>query len=171
MRLLDYLKERLKHYLIDCGFSGDRVDAVATDQALHCHDMQQRLLKLQSFMQMPQSIELAVATKRIRNILKNDLPKNIGEFDPLALNNNSERRLFEAFNKRSPQVQTLIDRGDYLEALKTLAQLRDPIDNFFDNVLVMSKNEAEKNNRLGLLYQIDCLFMQIVDFSELRLEE
>ena len=171
VRLLDYLKERLKHYFMDCGFSGDRVDAVATDRTLHCHDMQQRLLKLQSFMQMPQSIELAVATKRIHNILKNNLPENIGEFDPVALNDDAEHKLFEAFNKRSPQVQTLIDHGDYLEALKTLAQLREPIDNFFDKVLVMSKNEAEKNNRLGLLHQIDCLFMQIVDFSKLQLEE
>ena len=170
-RLLDYLRERLKHYFIDCGFSGDRVDAISVNRPLHCNDVQQRLLKLQSFMQMPESIELATATKRIRNILKNNLSKNIGEFDPLALYDDAERRLFEAFNKRSPQVQMSIDHGDYLEALKTLAQLREPIDNFFDKVLVMSKNEAEKNNRLGLLYQIDCLFTQIVDFSKLQLEE
>ena len=171
VRLLDYLKERLRHYFIDCGFSGDKVDAVATDRALHCHDMQQRLLKLQSFMQIPQSVELAAATKRIRNILKNNLPENVGEFDPQALNDDAERELFEAFNKQRPQVQTLIEHGDYLEALKTLAQLRDPIDNFFDRVLVMSKNDAKKNNRLGLLHLIDSLFMQIVDFSKLQLEE
>ena len=170
-RLLDYLKERLKHYFIDCGFSGDRVDAVSVNRHLHCHDMQQRLLKLQSFMQMPQSIELAAATKRIRNILKNNLSDDIREFDPVALNDAAEHRLYEAFNKQSPQVQTLINDGDYLEALKTLAQLRDPINNFFDKVLVMSKDEAKKNNRLALLYQIDCLFMQIVDFSKLQLEE
>ena len=171
VRLLDYLKERLKHYLIDCGFSGDRVDAVATNRPLHCHDMHLRLLKLQSFMQMPQSIELAAATKRICNILKNNLPENIGELNREMLNDDAEYRLYEAFNKRSPQVRTLIKHGDYLEALKTLAQLHDPIDNFFDKVLVMSKNEAEKNNRLILLYQIDCLFMQIVDFSVLQLDE
>ena len=170
-RLLDYLQERLKHYFIECEFSSDRVDAVSVNRPLHCHDMQQCLLTLQSFMQMSESVELAVATKRIRNILKNNLSKNIGEFDPEALYDDAERRLFEAFNKRSPQVQTLIDHGDYLEALKTLAQLREPIDNFFDKVLVMSENEAEKNNRLGLLYQIDRLFMQIVDFSKLQLEE
>ena len=171
VRLSDYLKERLKHYFIECGFSGDRVDAVATNRPLHCHDMHQRLLKLQSFMQMPQSTELVAATKRIRNILKNNLPENIGELDPAALNDDAEYRLYEVFNKRSPQVRTLIKHGDYLEALKTLAQLHDPIDNFFDKVLVMSKNETKKNNRLTLLYQIDCLFMQIVDFSALQLEE
>ena len=171
VRLLDYLQERLKHYFRDCGFSSDRIEAVATDRTLHCHNMQQRLLKLQSFMQMPQSNELAVATKRIRNILKNNFSKNTGEFDPLTLCNDAEFRLFEAFNKQRPQVQTLIDHGDYLEALETLAQLREPIDNFFDKVLVMSENEAEKNNRLGLLYQIDRLFLQIVDFSKLQLEE
>ena len=122
-------------------------------------------------MQMPQSIELAAATKRIRNILKNNLSDDIREFDPVALNDAAEHRLYEAFNTQSPQVQTLINDGDYLEALKTLAQLRYPIDNFFDKVLVMSKDEAKKNNRLALLYQIDCLFMQIVDFSKLQLEE
>ena len=170
-RLLAYLKERLKHYFIDCGFSGDRVDAVGTEHPLHCYDIQQRLRKLQSFMQMHQSSALAAATKRIRNILKNNLNANSKEVNREALNNDAECRLYEALNERSPQVQALIKDRDYLEALKILAQLRDPIDDFFDKVLVMSKDEDEKNNRLALLYQIDCLFMQIADFSELQLEE
>ena len=130
-RLLDYLKERLKHYFIDCGFSGDRVDAVGTNHPLHCYDMQQRLLKLQRFMQMPQSSALAAATKRIRNILKNNLNENIKEVNREALNDDAECRLYGAFNERSSKVQALIQDKDYLEALKVLAQLRDPIDDFF----------------------------------------
>ncbi|MXX98487.1 MAG: glycine--tRNA ligase subunit beta, partial [Gammaproteobacteria bacterium] len=170
-RLLDYLKERLKHYFIDCGFSSDSVDAMSVYRPLHCYDMQRRLLELRGFMQLPQSAELAAATKRIRNILKNNFSEDTREVNQSLLNNDAERMLYEAYNERSPQISALIKSKDYLEALKVLAQLREPIDNFFDKVLVMSENEDEKNNRLALLYQIDCLFMQIVDFSELCLEE
>lgn len=170
-RLLDYLKERLKHYFIDCGFSGDRVEAMNVNRPLHCHDMHQRLLKLQSFMQMPQSAALATATKRIRNILKNNFNRKTMQIDRSALNNDAESRLYAALNERDSKIRQLVAGKDYLEALKTLAELRNPIDDFFDKVLVMSENESEKNNRLALLYQIDCLFMQVVDFSELQLEE
>ena len=170
-RLLDYLKERLKHYFIDCGFSSDSVDAMSVYRPLHCYDMQRRLLELRGFMQLPQSAELAAATKRIRNILKNNFSEDMKEVNQSLLNNDAERMLYEAYNERSPQISALIKSKDYLEALKVLAQLREPIDNFFDKVLVMSENEDERNNRLALLYRIDCLFMQIVDFSELCLEE
>ena len=171
IRLTDYLKERLKHYFIDCGFSGDSIVAVSVNRPLYCYDIHRRLLELQKFMQIPQSIELAAATKRIRNILKNNLHEAIKEVNPSMLNNDAELQLYEAFDSRSLQVQKLINGRNYLDALKVLAQLRDPIDNFFDKVLVMSENEDEKNNRLALLHRIDRLFMQIVDFSELRPEE
>ena len=170
-KLLDYLQDRLKHYLIECGFSGDRVAAVSVSRPLHSPDIYRRLLELQSFMQMPQSAELAAANKRIHNILKNNLSENIKEVNQKAFTTDAEHSLYQAFNELNSQVQKLIKQGNYLAALKVLLQLRDPIDNFFDKVLVMSENEGERNNRLALLHQIDCLFMRIADFSELRLDE
>lgn len=171
VRLLDYLKERLKHYFIDCGFSGDKVDAVGINRPLHCYDVQQRLLMLQSFMQMPQSTALASVAKRIRNILKNNLNENTKAVDRKVFNNDAELQLYKVFSGCYPQIQALIEGKNYLEALKILAQLHNPINDFFDKVLVMSENEDEKNNRLALLYQIDCSFMQIVNFAKLQLEE
>ena len=169
-KLSAYLKERLKHYFIDCGFSGDKVEAVSVVRPLHGHDIHQRLCALRQVMQLPQSSALAAATKRIHNILKSYSADDLKEINPTALHDDAEYKLYEAYSARSMQVQALIEKRDYLEALKVLAQLRQPIDNFFDQVLVMSEDADERNNRLALLHRIQCLFMQIVDFSALQAE-
>lgn len=170
-KLLDYLVERLKHYFIDHKFTSGEVEAVSAIRPLRICDVRERLLRMREFMQLPQTTELAEATKRIRNILRKNTGERVDAMKPEQLHADAEQQLYQSFCERREQVDQLIQDENYLDALKVLAQLRKPIAKFFDEVMVMSENANERHNRLALLHAIDGLFIRIADFSKLNLEE
>jgi glycyl-tRNA synthetase beta chain len=79
----------------------------------------------------------------------------------------AEHKLYEIFKGLENELNNRIDRGEYLDALQAMIALKEPIDIFFDQVLVMEKNEALKNNRLALLSAIGRIFLKIADFSKI----
>jgi glycyl-tRNA synthetase beta chain (EC 6.1.1.14) len=87
--------------------------------------------------------------------------------DTARLEAEAEINLHQAIEKRSQPVQTLIEQAAYSEALSQLAELREPVDAFFDEVMVMSDEQALQNNRLALLSQLQQLFLAIADVSAL----
>ena len=92
----------------------------------------------------------------------------IGKVDSSLFAQDAESSLHTALEKLSSEVEGLYADHEYEQALNILAELRQPVDQFFDEVMVMDKNEALKNNRIALLYKIDSLFMQVADFSRLQ---
>ncbi len=111
---------------------------------------------------------LAAANKRIRNILKKVDRSSIGEINTTLFKEDAESNLYKTIDGLSSEVENFYKNNKYEQALNKLAELRNPIDSFFDDVMVMDKDEKLKANRIALLYKIDSLFMQVADFSKLQ---
>jgi len=162
-----FIMERLKAYYQDQGISSDMVNAVASLSPTHPLDFDQRVKAVAKFAEMPESASLAAANKRIGNILKKVETEIPAQVDESLLNEAQEKTLYEAITAQQKIVQPLFTSGDYSAALSSLAILREDVDNFFDNIMVMDDNEALKNNRLALLSQLRNLFLDVADLSRL----
>ncbi len=163
-----FLMERLKVLLADEGISSQLFESVSAVQPPTIADLESRILAVQSFLKLPEAESLAAANKRIRNILKksrDDIPAAV---DEQLLQDPAERALFTQLQAIQTQVAPLLVDGDYQSALKTLAGLRTSIDQFFDDVMVMAKEDNLRRNRLALLKQLSALFLQVADISRLQ---
>ena len=164
----DYVMERLRAYYQDQGITADTVAAVASIKPNYPLDFDQRVKAVASFKSLPEAESLAAANKRIGNILKKvkgDIANNV---DQSLLQESAEKTLYEAVQDQQKKLQPLFEKGDYSAALTSLAALRDDVDNFFDDVMVMVEDESLKNNRLALLSQLRKLFLNIADLSLLQ---
>ncbi|TMN88041.1 DALR anticodon-binding domain-containing protein, partial [Pseudoalteromonas sp. S558] len=111
---------------------------------------------------------LAAANKRVSNILaKNDITSQ-GNVEQSLLSDDAEKVLASQVAKFATDLAPLYSDGNYQEALSQLAGIRESVDNFFDNVMVMADDEAVKQNRLALLSQLSGLFLEIADISVLQ---
>ena len=177
----DYMREQLCSHVFVMSFphhadkTYDRINAVVNVvkemENLHPIDFFNRLDAIDSFVKKnPAADSLIAANKRIRNILKKT---EISNDAPVAdaMTESAERALLDAWNAERQAFERQFDKQDYCGAMETLAKLREPIDRFFDEVLVMSDNTAERNNRLALLQEIRKMFWRIADFSELNLNK
>ncbi|HER34440.1 MAG TPA: glycine--tRNA ligase subunit beta, partial [Halothiobacillaceae bacterium] len=131
-------------------------------------DFEQRMRAVNAFIELPEAEALAAANKRIGNILKKHdgpVPESV---DEARLVEPAEQRLWEAVDAIGPRIEAMIAEGDYTEALTRLAALREPVDAFFDSVMVMADDTALRDNRLALLARINALFLAIADVSQLQ---
>jgi glycyl-tRNA synthetase beta chain len=162
--VLDFFRGRFENQLISQGHPYDVVNAVL---ALGLSDIAQSLRKIEAmedFKGHPDYEPLAVAFKRVVNILK-DFDK--GSVDTAHFQEKEEENLYSAFCEIKEKVGTYIGEEKYKEALSEVARLRKPVDAFFDTVLVMSKDEKVKFNRLSLLEELKTLFYGIADFTKI----
>jgi glycyl-tRNA synthetase beta chain len=128
------------------------------------------LAAVRAFSQMPESASLAAANKRIGNILKKADPAGNGafdSFDPALLYEPAERELWTAFERVAPQAERMLANADYSAMLRSLAPLKEPVDRFFDDVMVMVEDARLRANRLALLAQLRALMNRIADLSVL----
>ncbi len=160
-----FIMERLKAYYQ--GISSNTVNAVASLRPSHPLDFDQRVKAVAQFTKMPESESLAAANKRISNILKKVETEIPAQVDTSLLNETQEKILYEAITAQQKIVAPLFAKGDYSAALSSLAVLREDVDNFFDNIMVMDDNISLKNNRLALLLQLRNLFLEVADLSRL----
>ena len=123
---------------------------------------------VKSFMQMTESESLAAANKRIANILKSAKDSIPEAPDPAHLSDAEERALYERLQAVTTEIAPLRESGAYEQSLKLLANLREPVDNFFDHVMVMDEDPVLRANRLALLSNLRNLFMHTADFSKLQ---
>ena len=166
--VFDYMMERLRGYFIDQGITLDVIDAVLSNRPRSPSDIKSRIDAVGNFRKIPDAESLAAANKRIRNILKKVETKKINQVNSSLFKEDAEKVLHNDVEKLSNEVEDLFKQRDYEKALGNLANLRQPIDSFFDDVMVMDEDETLKNNRLALLAQIDKLFMHVADFSKLN---
>ena len=162
-----FIMERLKAYYQDQGINSDTVNAVASLNPKYPLDFDQRVKAVADFRNLAESESLAAANKRISNILKKVEDAIPAQIDESLLNEDAEKALYQSVVAQQAKVQPLYAKGEYSTALSSLAILREDVDNFFDNIMVMDDNEALKNNRLALLSQLRDLFLEVADLSRL----
>jgi glycyl-tRNA synthetase beta chain len=164
-----FMLDRLRGLLRDRGFAPNEVEAVLAQNPDRVDDVVQRLEAVQAFAALPESASLAAANKRISNILKKneEALAQAGSVDSALLQDAAEKALYASVQRVQPAVDAAFERGDFTGTLKTLAQLRDDVDAFFNDVMVMADDVALRNNRLALLSILHRMMNRVADISKL----
>jgi len=161
-----FLYERLRGVLQDQGYGAREVDAVLSLRPGRIDRISARMAAVRAFMQLPQAENLAAANKRIDNILKKSAPRAVPHvLDPKLLIEPAEQELAAAFHAVAPRVDAALAAGDDTGLLRALTPLRQPVDRFFDEVMVMVDEPDLCANRLALLGQLRALMNRIADIS------
>ncbi len=166
--VFDYILERLRAYYADNGVTPDVFDAVSALKPSRPLDFDKRIRAVTAFRALPEAESLAAANKRVGNILKKTDISSAIKINTGLFAEDAEKALYEKLNGLRASVDALYDKGDYEKALRKLSALREPVDTFFDKVMVMADDEAIKNNRIALLEQMSALFLRAADLSRLH---
>ena len=165
--LVDFMLGRFRAWYQDEGIAVDVIQAVLARRPTRPADFDARVRAVSHFRTLDSAEALAAANKRVSNILaKADAA--IGEINLTACVEAAEKALAEAVLALRTEVQPLIAQGDYTAVLDKLANLRAPVDNFFDNVMVNAEDPALRQNRLAILNTLQDLFLQVADISLLQ---
>ena len=166
--VVDYMLERFRAHYEEQGINAEVYLAVHARRPTKPLDFDRRVKAVEAFRQLPEAQALAAANKRVSNILTKQGGGDIGEtIDQGLLQDAAEKTLAEQIQNQADTVLPLFEKGDYAAALSSLANLRDPVDNFFDEVMVMAEDDAIRNNRLAMLNRLRNLFLRVADISVL----
>jgi len=163
-----YVMDRLQGYYQEQDVEVDLIDAVLATRPTNLLDIDQRIQACRTFRLLPEAESLAAANKRISNILKKTDQSIPEQVDATRLTDDAEKQLAGELEKMNTAVVPLMDAGDYTPALTQLAGLRNSVDNFFDQVMVMVDDDALRANRLALLKKLAGLFLRVADLSRLQ---
>ncbi|MEJ2509522.1 MAG: glycine--tRNA ligase subunit beta, partial [Gammaproteobacteria bacterium] len=166
--VFDFMMERLRGYFIERGHAHDAFEAVLAQRPTRPADFAARVAAVGTFRELPEAESLAAANKRISNILRQADGEVEGTVASERLVEPAERALDERVHALADEVAPLIAAAEYTAALKRLAALREPVDTFFDDVMVMAEDPALRANRLALLSRMRNLFLEIADLSQLQ---
>ena len=165
-QVLTYMIDRFRSWYEDENIPTEVFQAVAAKQLSNPLDIHQRVQAVHAFNQLAESSALAAANKRVSNILakqeRNTIPAKV---DNKLLADSAEKNLALSLAQLASEVKPLQQDRDYADVLKQLAKLRQPVDQFFDDVMVMVDDESVRNNRLALLQQLRNLFLEVADIS------
>ena len=165
--VVDFMLGRFRAWYQDEGIAVDVIQAVLARRPTRPADFDARVRAVSHFRTLDSAEALAAANKRVSNILaKADAA--IGEINLTACLEPAEKALAEAVLALRTEVQPLIAQGDYTAVLDKLANLRAPVDSFFDNVMVNAEDPALRQNRLAILNTLQGLFLQVADISVLQ---
>ena len=166
--VFEFMLGRFRAWYQDEGIEVDVIQAVLARRPTKPVDFDRRVKAVSHFRTLDAAEALAAANKRVSNILaKNDITTQ-GDVNESLLSDDAEKVLASHVAKFATELAPLYANGDYQEALSQLAGIRESVDNFFDNVMVMADDEAVKQNRLALLSQLSRLFLDIADISVLQ---
>ena len=165
--VVDFMLGRFRAWYQDEGIAVDVIQAVLARRPTRPADFDARVRAVSHFRTLDSAEALAAANKRVSNILaKADAA--IGKINLTACVEPAEKALAEAVLALRTEVQPLIAKGDYTAVLDKLANLRVPVDSFFDNVMVNAEDPALRQNRLAILNTLQDLFLQVADISVLQ---
>jgi glycyl-tRNA synthetase beta chain len=187
--LSDFIYERLRHYFSmesfdeeayasgkhaclgnaedRLGFSPQQIDAVLALRPQRLDDVQKRLGAVRAFASLPEAESLAATNKRVGNILKKAGITVAGKVDAALFQAPAEHALHQALNLIVPQAESAFAAGDYSGSLQLLAALKQPVDDFFDHVMVNVEDEVLRHNRLALLAHLRRAMNRVADISRL----
>jgi glycyl-tRNA synthetase beta chain len=163
--LYDFILDRLRGYYADAGIGAEAFEAVRALAPRDLTDFDRRLRAVVEFAKLPEAQALAAANKRIGNILRQAGVTTAGDVVANLVEPGAEAALADALAAAENDVAPLAHSRDYVGLLLRLATLRDPVDRFFDAVMVMVDDPARKANRLNLLGRLRGLFLRVADIS------
>jgi glycyl-tRNA synthetase beta chain len=163
----NFVFERVGGMMREQGFSANEVDAVLALRPQRLSEVYRRLTAVKYFSELPEAAALAAANKRVGNILKKVEGGVSGDVNPALLLEAAEQSLHQALSEIAPQADAAFAAGDYTASLQALAGLRNPVDAFFDSVMVNAEDLALRANRLALLAQLHRAMNRVADLSRL----
>ncbi len=168
MQVLTYVTERLKAWYRDDGISPEVFASVAALELSNPLDIDSRVKAVDQFSRAPEAVALASANKRVLNILaKQDESSLVSKVDSSLFEDPAETQLAADIEHLSQHIAPLVRERDYIGVLAALATLREPVDVFFDGVMVMADDLKIRANRLALLHNLRQLFLNVADISHL----
>ncbi|RLP23263.1 glycine--tRNA ligase subunit beta [Mesorhizobium sp. YM1C-6-2] len=165
-----FLQDRLKVHLRDNGVRHDMIDAVITPGSCNLLTIVRRVEALGSFLDTEDGKNLLAGTKRAANILAAEEKKGTAvaaAVDPALFRTDEEKNLAAAVNQAEKEAGQAIRNEDFSAAMLALSALREPVDSFFERVLVNDEDQAVRANRLALLARIRAATGQVADFSKI----
>ncbi len=163
----EFIVDRLHHYYRDQGFATELINSAVTSGWDSLPDLDQRLRAIDHFMGQAAAASLAASNKRIGNILRKSGEGLSNEIDEDRLFSAQEKGLFDEITELERELEPLLRNRDYSRSLISLSRLKEPVDDFFDAVMVMDEDPALRSNRLALLARLKALFDRIADLSVL----
>ncbi len=161
-----FIHDRLRAYMKEQGHSIEAIEAVLAQCPSRIDQVPERLSALAKFMSTPEAQSLCAANKRIGNILKKSQVSS-EEIQERLLSESAEKTLARLLTEIGPKAQAAVAKGQYAQALASLAALKLPVDAFFDQVMVNAEDAALRANRLALLSQLYRSMNQVADLSRL----
>ena len=163
-QIVEFFVERVKNLFKDLGIRYDVIDAVLNNNLNDISDIHTRALELNRWLQKDELVEMLTAFNRVSTLAEKATTDVVKEE---LLKEDAEVKLYNSFKEIKANVESLLADKKYNEALDAFATLRPLVDNLFDNVMVMDKDESIKENRLGLLKQIYSTMLTICDLSKI----
>lgn len=167
--ILNFMHERLRSWYQEQGISADIFAAVLAAESTNAFDISKRIAAVQKFKVLPESQSLSIANKRVSNILAQYGDRvNLQTISESLFEYEEEKNLAAEIVAKEAYTHKLQSTRHYAEILTTLAELKQPIDNFFDHVMVMTDDKARRENRLVMLNKLRRLFLQVADIALLQ---
>lgn len=166
-KVIDFLQTRYQRILEEEGYAKDVIAAVLSADFNNVADAELRVKALDEFKTKHYFEALAATFKRVVNILRKAEIKNVLNVNTAVLADEAEQQLWEVVSDVKEEVSAALQRQNYEAALLSIANIRNAVDAFFDDVMVMAEDEALRNNRLALLSQVGGLFRNVADFSKI----
>ena len=168
--VLQYMLDRFKSWYEEEGITAEVFQSVAAKNLSVPLDINNRIFAVAEFTRLPEAQALAAANKRVSNILAKQTDSSETTFDSALLSEAAEIALSKKVEELATTVKPLVEKRAYTESLTFLSQLREPVDTFFNDVMVMTEDQAVKNNRLALLAKLRNLFLDVADISYLAIK-
>lgn len=169
-QVLDFVLSRFNAIYSDQGISADVIQAVASKRPTQPSDFDARIKAIAEFKQNSAAESLAAAHKRTANILNKNAPATRHQCEEAILTQTEEKDLYSAIKVVKQSLAAESEARSYADALQIIASLKQPVDAFFEHVMVMADDEALKNNRLGLLTELRELLESVADISKLTVK-
>ena len=164
-RVLDFIRERYKNMMLRSDYASDLVEAAICGPFDSILALRSKIVQLKEFtLSSDEFTPLALTFKRVNNIIKKQA--RVFEVDPALFKEGAEKDLWQTYQALKDDVAVTIRKNAFLEALGIMTRLRTPVDQLFDNVEILTRDDALRENRVGLLQLISSFVLTIADFSK-----
>lgn len=160
--VIDFFKQRLKNVLLDRNYEYDVIDSVLNVGLTDIEDAMLRVKELSQWKNQVDFLAIASSFNRVSNLASK---AETMEIDSILLSEQAEKELFDSYMNVKNIFNEAMDKKEYHDALKALMLMKRPIDNFFDNTMVMVEDQSIRRNRLAMLKTIENMMMRFADLS------
>lgn len=168
-QVMDFIRDRMRSWYLEQGVTPDVFASVAALDLGNLLDFQKRIHAVQEFKKLKEAEALAAANKRVSNILAKYTDKmEADSINPDYFDEAAESTLAQQLELKQDEIAKLCNAGQYDRVLLELASLREPVDDFFDKVMVMTDDKQRRENRILLLTNLRNMFLRVADIALLQ---